>query len=108
MAASLTQQAGLAVDSAFLLRVGMAMVGYAYTVENELVSVVSHAGRLALAQKVVQNPATFSSQFAVMLAAVDGAASTAYASTNPASQANVTDATIIADVAIGWNLIAGF
>ena len=108
MAATLFQQASLAIDSTFLLRVGMAMIGYAYTVETELSSVVSHAGRLALAQKVVQNPATFSAQFAVMIAAVDGAASTAYASTTPASQVNVTDASIITDVAVAWNLIAGF
>ena len=107
MAATLAQQYSLAYDTAFIQRVAMAVVAYAYTVDQELASVVSHAARLTLANKVVGGSAVYAPQFAALIATVDASVGTSYASTNPASQANVADASIASDVAIGWNLVAG-
>ena len=107
MAATLSQQYSLANDSAFIQRVSMSVVSYAYTVEQELASVTSHAARLVLASKVVQACAVYAPQFAALIASVDPSAGTAYASTVPPAQSNVTDALIAADVAVGWNVVAG-
>ena len=107
MAAPLIQQYGLASDTTFILRVNMAIVAYAYTVEQELSSVTNHVARLTLANKIVQAATTYAPVFAALIAAVDSGASTAYVSTNPPLQANVLDATIISDVAVGWNIVAG-
>ena len=107
MAATLAQQYSLAYDTAFIQRVSIAIVAYAYTVESELSSVTSHAIRLTFANKVVQGSIIYAPQFAALIAAVDVSVGVAYASTIPASQANIADATIAADVAIGWNLVSG-
>lgn len=107
MAATLDQQYALGTDSAFLRRVSMALLAYAYTVETEAGTVAGHVPRLAFANKVVLNPDLYAPSLARLIAAVDGTAQTNYASTNPATSANVTDAEIATDVSVGFNLLAG-
>lgn len=107
VAATLSQQYSLAYDTAFIARVTMAMVAYAYTVEQELGSVTNHAARLTLANKVVESPSVYAPMFAGLIASVDAAVGTAYVSTVPSAQANVLDSTIASDVSIAWNVVAG-
>jgi hypothetical protein len=107
MSATLTQQYGLGNDQAFIERVSMALLNYAYTVETEAPATTNHAARLTFANKVVLNPAQYAPNLAALIAAVDATAQTNYASTTPPSAANVTDAEIVADVAVGYNLLAG-
>jgi hypothetical protein len=107
MSATLTQQYGLGTDQAFIERVSMALLAYAYQVETEAPATTNHAARLAFANKVVLNPDQYAPNLAALIAAVDATAQTNYASTTPPSAANVTDAEIAADVIIGYNLLAG-
>lgn len=103
--ATLQSQYTLSQDVNFQQRVRQALVSSAIAISNESVGTFAHNQRVALATKVLADPARWT------LAIVEGVASDAAVSAAAGSptpnQANVTDAQINTAVTSQWNAYAG-